>query len=69
MPSIEALPLSGVNTPYSMRKQVDLPAPLAPSNPVISPSRAANDTSRTASILPKRLLKAKASIMAQDRRC
>src|SRR5258708_10690890 len=62
MPSTHALPLSGVRTPYSMRKQVDLPAPLAPNMPVISPSRATKDTSRTASMAPKRLLKCEASI-------
>src|SRR5258708_29488017 len=68
MPSMHALPLSGVRTPYSMRKQVDLPAPLAPSMPVISPSRATKDTSRTASTGPNRLLKFAASIMAGRRR-
>src|SRR5260370_12656842 len=62
VPSTLALPLSGVRTPYSMRKQVDLPAPLAPNRPVISPSRATKDTSRTASMAPKRLLKFAASI-------
>src|SRR6266851_2414965 len=62
MPSMQARPLSGVRTPYSMRKQVDLPAPLAPNRPVISPSRATKDTSRTASMAPKRLLKFAASI-------
>ena len=39
-----------------MRRQVDLPAPLAPKKPVISPSRAMKETSRAASMLPKRLL-------------
>src|SRR5258708_23434400 len=63
MPSMQALPLSGVRTPYSMRRQVDLPAPLAPNMPVISPSRAMKDTSLTASMAPKRLLKFAASIM------
>jgi hypothetical protein len=48
--AMRALPLSGVNTPYIMRRQVDLPAPLGPSKPVISPSRAAKDTWFTASI-------------------
>ena len=42
----DALPLSGVSTPYNMRKVVDLPAPLAPRMPVISPSRATKETSR-----------------------
>src|ERR1700722_7737842 len=63
-PSMHAWPLSGVSTPYNMRRQVDLPAPLAPRMPVISPSRATNETSRTASTAPKRLLKFFASIMA-----
>src|ERR1700722_8927867 len=63
MPSIDALPLSGVSTPYNMRKVVDLPAPLAPRMPVIAPSCATKEMSRTASMSPNRLLKFVASIM------
>src|SRR6202040_3851511 len=67
IPSMHALPLSGVSTPYSMRKVVDLPAPLAPKMPVIAPSRATKETSRTASMSPNRLLKPEASIIARHR--
>jgi hypothetical protein len=64
---MQALPLSGDRTPYSMRRQVDLPAPLGPSKPVISPFLAVKLTCLTASTAPKRLHKSLASITAQAR--
>ena len=64
-PSMRALPLSGVSTPYVKRRLVDLPAPFGPSKPVISPSRAVKDTSFTAVMEPKRFTSDCASIMAR----
>src|SRR5579885_389534 len=47
-----------------MRNVVVLPAPLGPSRPVISPSRAVNDTPSTAFTSPKDLCRFLTSIIA-----
>ncbi len=47
-----AVPPSGTISVASMRSSVVLPAPLGPSRPVIWPSGATNDTSRTACTSP-----------------
>src|SRR5487761_2474919 len=64
MPSMSTRPRSGRISVYRQRSVVVLPAPLGPSSPVISPSRALNDTPSTATTLPKRLCKSITSIMA-----
>jgi hypothetical protein len=51
------LPRSGCISVYSMRSVVVLPAPLGPSSPVISPSRAVKLTPSTAFTTPVRVLK------------
>src|SRR5688572_24886167 len=56
-PSTSTRPSSGFISVYSMRKVVVLPAPLGPSRPVISPSRAAKLTPSTAFTTPARVLK------------
>src|SRR5690606_20178103 len=48
LPSTSTRPLSGRIRVYSIRSVVVLPAPLGPSSPVISPSRASKPTSSTA---------------------
>src|SRR5271166_6586009 len=55
-PSIRTAPASGCSSPVIRRKVVVLPAPLGPSSTTNSPSFTAKDRSRTASIVPKRLL-------------
>src|SRR5688572_1536454 len=62
-PSTNASPAFGLSTVYSMRSVVDLPAPFAPSSPVICPSRAMKLTPRTAATLPKDLVSSRASSM------
>src|ERR1022692_4730625 len=44
--------LVGVNKPHNMRMAVDLPAPLGPRNPKISPFFTARETSSTATNEP-----------------
>ena len=53
-PPTTAVPDVGRSRPHSMRMVVDLPAPLLPRNPKISPARTSNETSLTATKLPKR---------------
>src|SRR5258708_10879561 len=53
MPSTLAVPCEGFTRVAIMRSVVVLPAPLGPSSPVIEPSGAVNETSRTASMGPK----------------
>ena len=54
MPPTVAVPDVGRSSPHSMRIVVDLPAPLLPRKPKISPARTSNDTSLTATKSPKR---------------
>ena len=54
-PQITARPASGGKKPATMRIVVDLPAPLGPRNPTISPRRTVKLTLLTASMGPKRL--------------
>src|SRR5690606_5590605 len=57
MPSTLTLPWSGCISVYSIRNVVVLPAPLGPSRPVISPSRAVKPTPCTARTGPVLALK------------
>src|SRR5215831_3128811 len=59
-----AVPPLGGSSVVSMRISVDLPAPLGPSRPKISPSSTANDTPLTAVNSPKRLTMRRTSIAA-----
>src|SRR5688572_22323540 len=54
MPPTRAVPAVGRSKPQSMRIVVDLPAPLAPRKPKISPCFTVNDRSSTATNDPKR---------------
>jgi hypothetical protein len=54
MPPTVADPDVGCSRPHSIRIVVDLPAPLLPRNPKISPARTSKDTSSTATKFPKR---------------
>src|SRR5690606_25736612 len=56
MPSTSIRPWSGFISVYSMRRVVVLPAPLGPSSPVISPSRASKPTPFTACTVPALVL-------------
>src|SRR5512143_2239242 len=70
MPSIRISPRSGCISVYRQRSVVVLPAAFGPSRPVISPSRAMNDTPSTATTLPNRLCRFLTSIIARaSRRC
>src|SRR4029079_5735523 len=51
-PSIAIDPAAGSSTPRSMLMVVVFPAPLAPSNPTISPRATSNDTPSTATVCP-----------------
>jgi hypothetical protein len=62
MPPTVAVPDVGCSNPHNMRIVVDLPAPLLPKNPKISPARTSNDTSFTATKLPKRRVRFLTSI-------
>src|SRR6185503_2212445 len=62
MPPTVAVPDVGFNSPHSMRIVVDLPAPLLPRKPKISPARTSNDTLSTATKAPKRLVRSWTSI-------
>jgi hypothetical protein len=53
MPSTYADPDVGASRPHIMRMVVDLPAPLAPRKPKISPSRTVSETPSTALKAPK----------------
>ena len=52
-PSTEAPPSVGASRPQRMRIRVDLPEPLGPSRPKISPRRTWSDTRSSARTLPK----------------
>ena len=54
-PSSRTTPLSGASWPFSMLKQVLLPAPLGPINASNSPADTANETSSTACTPPNAL--------------
>src|SRR5215207_2389755 len=53
-PLTSAVPDVGLSSPHSMRIVVDLPAPLLPRKPKISPRRTSNDSPSTATNWPKR---------------
>src|SRR5208337_4351506 len=65
-PSKRMLPLLGLCTPVRRLSKVDLPEPLGPIKPTISPSCTAKLTSLTARIPPNLLLSPKASRSAID---
>jgi hypothetical protein len=52
-PSIETVPASGRCTPAAIFMSVDLPAPLPPSRPTISPAATSKSTPRSARTPPK----------------
>ena len=54
MPPTSAVPDVGFNSPHNILMVVDLPAPLAPRKPKISPCLTENDRSSTATKAPKR---------------
>src|ERR1700675_1444038 len=60
-PLTDALPEVGSSNPHRMRMVVDLPAPLGPRKPKISPRRTARVTWSTAVNVPKRLTKSRIS--------
>src|SRR5262252_8621942 len=62
MPPTVAVPDVGVSSPHSMRMVVDLPAPLLPRKPKISPRRTSNVTLSTATNCPNRRVSPRTSI-------
>src|SRR5690242_12635300 len=66
MPPTSAVPLVGVNSPHSMRIVVDLPAPLAPRKPKISPCFTLNDRWSTATNAPNLRVSPRTSMAAAD---
>src|ERR1700675_2014631 len=60
-PLTDALPEVGSSNPHRMRMVVDLPAPLGPRKPKISPRWTARLTWSTAVNVPKRLTKSRIS--------
>src|SRR5690349_8519931 len=58
-PPTMALPDVGSSRPQSIRMVVDLPAPLLPRNPKISPRATSNDTRSTATNWPKRRVRSR----------
>src|SRR5262245_2959153 len=62
MPPTVAVPDEGASSPHSMRIVVDLPAPLLPRKPKISPRRTSNETLSTATNWPKRRVRPRTSI-------
>src|SRR3972149_5415043 len=62
IPPTCAVPEVGASNPHSMRIVVDLPAPLLPRKPKISPRATSNDTSSTARNGPKRRVRWRTSI-------
>src|SRR3954466_11852758 len=62
MPSTAAEPLVGFSRPQSIRIVVDLPAPLLPRKPKISPRRTSKVTWSTATNWPKRRVRPRTSI-------
>ena len=68
-PSITMLPDVGYNTPQSILMVVDLPAPLAPMYPTISPFSISKEISLTAfSVLYSRYTKSKNAPLKPSRR-
>src|SRR5215471_5076613 len=65
VPSRRTAPASGLVTPAIIPSVVVLPAPFAPSSPVIRPSAAANDTSSTAVTAPYVFRRPSTSSMAR----
>src|SRR5712691_7075947 len=66
LPPTVALPEVGCSRPHSMRMVVDLPAPLGPRNPKISPRVTSRLIWSTATKLPKRFTKSRISTAAGD---
>src|SRR4051794_35525262 len=64
-PPTVALPDVGFSSPHSMRMVVDLPAPLLPRNPKISPRATSNVTLSTATNLPKRRVRPRTSMAGE----
>src|SRR5690242_6491985 len=62
MPPTSAVPEVGRSRPQSIRMVVDLPAPLLPRKPKISPRRTSNERWSTATKLPKRRVRSRTSI-------
>src|SRR3954471_4766047 len=62
MPPTSAVPDVGLNRPQSIRKVVDLPAPLLPRKPKIEPRATSKDTWSTATKLPNRRVRCLTSI-------
>jgi len=63
MPATSARPAVGRKSPQSIRINVDLPAPLGPRKPMISPRRTEKLTSSTAVNAPKRLTRRSVTIL------
>src|SRR6185295_1243231 len=66
MPPTIAVPLVGLSRPHSIRMVVDLPAPLLPRNPKISPAWTSKLTRSTATNLPKRRVSSTTEIAIAD---
>src|ERR671912_700905 len=66
MPPMSAVPAVGFSNPHIMRIVVDLPAPLAPRKPKISPCFTEKDRSLTATNDPKVRLNPWTSIAATE---
>ena len=66
IPATRPSPAVGLSSPQSIRNVVDLPAPLGPSSPKISPRDTSNEMSDAAVKSPKRLVSARASITGSD---
>src|ERR1043165_9391986 len=62
MPPTVAVPDVGFSSPHSMRIVVDLPAPLLPRNPKISPRATSNVTLSTATNWPNRRVRPRTTI-------
>ena len=67
LPSTSTIrPVQSGLSPDSARSTVDLPEPLSPTRPKLSPRSTLNETFFTASVLPKRTLSAAISIMSSS---
>jgi hypothetical protein len=67
-PRMRASPLSGADSPTSIRIVVDLPAPLGPRKPVTVPGSQRNVTSETTARAPRRLVSPSTLIMTAGSR-
>src|ERR1043165_9692632 len=65
-PPTVAVPDVGLSSPHNVRIVVDLPAPLLPREPKISPTRASKVTLSTATNWPKRRVSPRTSIAASS---